>query len=277
MTGPAPAVDELLTDLDAERAALTATLRGIEQSAWRTPTRAVGWSVRDQIAHLAFFDAAFTRAIATPEAFVVERDAITDTQAFVDHANGTLPPGGPEVLERWHDAAAAFDRAAADLASAEPKARLPWYGPPMSLRSAITSRIMETWAHGSDVADALGVRSAPTDRLRHVVDLAVRARAQGYRARGLEVPSAPVTVRLTLPSGAAWSSADDADDAGAPDAPADSIRGDAEEFALVLVRRMHVDDTALEITGAAARQWLEIGQMFAGPPGRDPQRRGADA
>jgi uncharacterized protein (TIGR03084 family) len=147
----------------------------------------------------------------------------------------------------------------------------------MSLRSAITSRIMETWAHGSDVADALGTRLPPTDRLRHVADIAVRARAQGYRVRGLEVPATPVRVELTGPSGEVWRWGEPhGSDSGRHDDPnhsrGDAITGDAEEFCLVLIRRRHVDDTGLVVTGDVAREWMEIGQAFAGTPGKDPVR-----
>lgn len=51
-----------------------------------------------------------------------------------------------------------------------------------------------------------------------------------------------------------------------------AVRGSAEEFCLVLTRRRHVDDTALVAEGAAAGEWLEIGQAFAGRPGPGPAR-----
>jgi len=279
MTAP-PGVEELLADLDDERAAVMALVRELPRQDWARPTRAVPWTVRDQVAHLGWFDGAFARAISTPEAFEAERDAITDLEGFVDAANAQVPAVGPAALAYWQDAAAAFDRAAR---ACDPSSRLPWFGPAMSLRSAITSRIMETWAHGADVADALGVRLAPTDRLRHVADLAVRARAQGYRVRGLDVPETPVRVELTGPSGAVWTwggvsggpsqtssvrTGEHADGATRPNA----ITGDVEQFCLVLVRRRHVDDTDLVVTGDAAREWMLLGQAFAGTPGVDPVR-----
>ncbi|HSK62027.1 MAG TPA: TIGR03084 family metal-binding protein [Actinomycetospora sp.] len=255
----APSVEELLADLDDERAAVMALLRGRPPEDWSRPTRAQPWTVRDQVAHLGWFDGAFARAISTPEAFEAERDTITDVEGFVDAANAQVPASGPAALAYWQEAAAAFDRA---VRACDPSARLPWFGPAMSLRSAITSRIMETWAHGADVADALGARLAPTDRLRHVADLAVRARPQGYRVRDRDVPATPVRVELTGPSGDVWRW-------GEGD---QSIVGDAEEFCLVLVRRVHVDDTALVVTGDAAREWMLLGQAFAGTPGADPVR-----
>ncbi len=260
----APSVDELLADLDDERAAVMGLVRGIGRADWSRPTRATPWTVRDQVAHLGWFDGAFARAISTPDEFTAERDTITDLVGFVDAANAQVPEVGPAALAYWQDAARFFDDSARELEASDPSARLPWYGPPMSLRSAITSRIMETWAHGADVADALGVRLAPTDRLRHVADIAVRARPQGYRVRSLDVPATPVRVELTAPSGALWT--------WGPEDAGDRVAGDAEEFCLVLVRRVHVDDTAVTVSGDAAREWMTIGQAFAGTPGADPVR-----
>jgi uncharacterized protein (TIGR03084 family) len=134
----------------------------------------------------------------------------------------------------------------------------------MSVLSMVTARLMETWAHGQDVADALGVSRASSDRLRHVAGLAVRARGQGYAVRGLAVPELPVRVELSGPRGESWTFG--------PDDAASTVRGPAEDLCLVLTRRRHVDDSALECRGDAAREWMEIGQVFAGPPGPDPAR-----
>ena len=73
---------------------------------------------------------------------------------------------------------------------------MPWYGPAMGARSFITARLMETWAHGQDVVDALGVERTPTDRLRHVAHIGVGARPFSYVANGREPNPAPVRVEL---------------------------------------------------------------------------------
>jgi uncharacterized protein (TIGR03084 family) len=143
--------------------------------------------------------------------------------------------------------------------------RIPWYGPPMSAASFATARLMETWAHGQDVADALGVERAPTDRLRHVAFLGVRALPNSYRVRDLTVPDAPVRVELVAPSGGMWVWGDE----GA----ADVVLGPALDFCLVVTQRRHVDDTALVASGPVATEWLRLAQAFAGPagPGRPPK------
>jgi len=130
--------------------------------------------------------------------------------------------------------------------------------------SFLSARLMETWLHGHDVTDALGLERRETDRVRHILVLGVRTRAFSYALRGLPAPATPVRVELRLPSGASWQD-------GAAAAP-DRIVGPAADFCRVVTHRRHVDDTALGVVGPAAREWMLIAQAFAGPPapGRRP-------
>lgn len=173
--------------------------------------------------------------------------------AGVERAHSLAPA---ELLAWWRDERAAFHAAFAVL---DPKAKVPWYGPPMSVTSKVTARLMETWAHGQDVADALGVRREPTDRLRHVAHIAVRARGYAYAVRGRELPDGDVRVELAAPSGATWTW-------GSETAP-ERISGPALDFCLVMTQRRHFSDTRLVAEGPLAAEWLAIGQAFAGPPG----------
>jgi uncharacterized protein (TIGR03084 family) len=254
----------LLADLDAERAELRALVAELDPPRWRTATPSPGWCVRDQVAHLAFFDGVAALAVAAPERFRAEEraPALADIAGYERNHLGRSPAEGAVLLAAWAGAATRF-RDTAERAS--PGSRVPWFGPAMSLASMVTARLMETWAHGHDVTEALGARRLPTDRLRHVASLAVRARAYGYIVRGLEPPAVPVRVELDAPSGEQWTF-------GPADAPA-QVRGPAEDFCLVLTRRRHPADTALVAVGDAAREWLSIGQAYAGPPGPGPSRR----
>jgi hypothetical protein len=161
-----------------------------------------------------------------------------------------------------------FNQARARLTEAyrlaDPAVRLPWYGPPMSLASSVTARLMETWAHGQDVLDTIGIARVPTARMRHVADLGIRALRYTYTVNRLPVPAEPIRVELAGPDGARW----DWGPAGA----ANRVSGTALDFCLLVTQRRHRDDTALEVTGAVARQWMSIAQAFAGPagPGRAP-------
>jgi uncharacterized protein (TIGR03084 family) len=123
---------------------------------------------------------------------------------------------------------------------------------------------METWAHGHDIAEALGWRRQPSDRLLTIAELGVKTYSWSFLNRGLEVPPGRVRVELTAPSGRiqVWN----------PDGT-ERISGGVEDFCLVVAQRLNVDDTSLQVEGAAARRWMEIAQIFAGPPGpgRPPQ------
>jgi uncharacterized protein (TIGR03084 family) len=141
--------------------------------------------------------------------------------------------------------------------------RVPWYGPPMSVASQLTARLMETWAHGQDIADALGAPPVASERLRHVVFLGWRAIPNSFAARGLPAPEAPVRVEVVSPAGECWTFG--------PDDAADRVSGPALDLALAVTQRRHLDDLAVVAEGPVAHQWLGIAQAFAGPPG--PGRR----
>jgi uncharacterized protein (TIGR03084 family) len=118
---------------------------------------------------------------------------------------------------------------------------------------------METWAHGQDVADALGIERVPTDRLRHIAHLGVATFGWSYSIRQMEVPDSPVRVEITSPSGELWT--------WGPEKANDIVKGSAEDFCLVVVQRRTLADTQLVIKGATARQWMSIAQTYAGLPG----------
>lgn len=250
--------DLLRADLAAEVAALAAVVDPLDEAGLRTPTPAEGWDVADQLAHLAAFDERGAEAIVDPEAF---RAAVADLRErggdpigeATEHGRSLGPVG---ARSWWHEASAGMARAAATLA---PKQRLPWYGPDMGAMSFVTARLMETWAHGQDVRDALGLPAEVSDRLRHVADIGVRARGFSYVVRGLDVPAAPVRVELVAPDGSTWSWGDEAS--------ADRISGPALDFCLLVTQRRHRDDLDLVVDGSVAAEWAGIAQAFAGAPG----------
>lgn len=255
---PGDLIRDLLVDLDAEREVLVSLLAGRSERIWDSETPAPGWSIRHQIAHLAFFDHAAALSIGAPDAFAGERRAAdTDPEAY---GSAVLEPylamTGPRLLESWASAGAQFAEVAAQ---APPKLRAPWYGPSMTVPSMVTARIMETWAHGQDVADSLGASRPETPRLQHIARLACLARPNPYLVRGLEPPESSIRVELTTAGREKWTWGDTSAD--------QTVRGGILDFCLVMTRRRHVDDTGLEATGADAEEWLRIGQAYAGDPG----------
>jgi uncharacterized protein (TIGR03084 family) len=246
-------------DLEAEHESLDALVSGLGPARWDTPTPAEGWTVRDQIAHLAYSDVSARLAVVDAEAwrreFHVDRAEREQRQRNVG-----LSRTPAELLAWWRECRRAM---LAAFRALDRRVRIPWFGPPMSALTFATARLEETWGHGQDVADALGVRRVDTDRLRHVAHLGVLTRAYSFVNQGRPAPTEDVRVELTSPSGDKWAWGDAS--------AANRVVGSARGFCLVVTRRRHIADTDLVTEGNAAREWMEIAQAFAGAPG--PGRR----
>lgn len=251
----APMAD-LTREVGDETAAVEDLVGRLDQTGWDAPTPSEPWTVQDQIGHLAYFDEQATLAVTQPSEFAagVERDgaAIAEDVAALHRSRGL---DGAATLDWWRQAR---DRMLEVISEISPETRIPWYGPPMRGHTFLVARLMETWAHGVDVADALGTALPVTDRLFHIADLGVRTFSWSFVNRGLEVPDDRVRVALRGPSGATrvWN-----------DSSTACVTGPVEEFSLVVVQRRRVADTHLVLEGGLARRWMEIAQVFAGPPG----------
>jgi uncharacterized protein (TIGR03084 family) len=260
MTVPRSLYQDVLRDLAGEHGDLDAIVAGMDDDAWELATPAPGWSVRDQISHLAFFDARARDAVVDPDDFDADVAAIQAGEGLETWLAGhlaaaaSLAPG--ELLAWWRAERASL---LAALAAADPAIRVPWYGPAMGTVSFASARLMETWAHGQDVADALGVTRLPTGRLRHVAHLGVHALPWSFTVHGLAVPDVDMRVELRSPDRDVW--------VWGPEDASDVVRGNALDFCLVVTQRRHPDDVRLEAYGPVARQWIAIAQAFAGPPG----------
>ncbi|MFJ6725907.1 TIGR03084 family metal-binding protein [Streptomyces sp. NPDC091281] len=262
MADPTPVID----DLSAESDALDALVAGLSPDDWARPTPAPGWTVAHQIAHLAWTDHSALLAVTDVAAFhtLVEK-ALAAPGSFVDEGAEEGARQAPdELLRGWREGRAALDRA---LRAAPDGGRFPWYGPPMSRASMATARLMETWAHSIDVADALGVTPEPTDRLRHIARLGVRTRDFAHTVHDLTPPMEEFRIELTSPGGQTWAY-------GPPDA-AQCVTGPALDFCLLVTQRAHRADLALTAVGEDADRWLDIAQAFAGPPGPGRAPKGA--
>src|SRR5574341_523932 len=165
----------LLSDLEAEESALDGMVEDLETTA-----------LVDEAA-FAMRLAELLEAISSADAELTEQ--------------GRRMAGG-DVLEWWRRARA---RTLDALREREARERIPWIAGPMSAMSFATARLMETWAHGQDVADGLGIACVPTARLRHVADLGVRTREFSFSVHGLPAPAGDVRVELDAPDGSVWS------------------------------------------------------------------------
>ena len=264
--GKAELVAALTTDLGGETADLLPLLAALGEADWDTPTPAKGWSIRDQVTHLAFFDDAALLSLRDRAAFLIQRDqlrALGDRFGDVVAEQHRHLPGG-YCLEWLASSRASLIEA---YRAADPAARLPWYGPDFSVAASVTGRLMETWAHGQDIADAIGVDRQPTARLRHVADIGIRAFAFCFQGRGLPVPAQPLRVELAGPGAAGPAASAPAETwSWGPADAVNRVTGEALDFCLVVTQRRNVADTGLAVAGDVATQWISIAQAFAGPP-----------
>lgn len=251
-------ISALIADLRAEGEALDGLVAGLPAAGWTTPTPAEGWTIAHQISHLAWTDRVAIIAATDPEGFSVLISAAADDPAgYVESGAAEGADEDPAaLLARWRAGRAGIVTA---LAAVPAGTRLPWFGPPMSAVSMATARLMETWAHGQDVADALGVGRTSTNRLRHVAHIGVRARDFAFRTHRLDPPGEAFRVELTGPEGDVW--------AWGPEDAAERVTGPALDFCLLATQRRHRADLALVAVGENAHHWLDIAQAFAGPPG----------
>lgn len=248
----------MVADLRAESDALDTLVADLPEAGWQTATPAPGWTVAHQIAHLWWTDRVSLQSVTDEDAFAaVLGAAAKDPLGFVDAGAEELaltPPA--ELLTSWRRDRAALHDALLSVADGR---KLPWFGPPMSAPSMATARLMETWAHGLDVADALGVRRPPTARLRSVAHIGVRTRDFAFTVHGLTPPAELFHVELSGPDGELWS--------WGPEDAAQTVTGPAEHFCMLVTQRRAPRELDVVAVGPDAQKWLTIAQAFAGPPG----------
>lgn len=240
--------------------ALVAPLSNIEL---KRPTAFKGWTIEDVIGHLHVWNHAADLTLTDEASF----------DGFMAEVAGSVQGGtlnsfekqwldelaGTGLVAAWHEG---FERLAAHYGDADPSQRVKWAGPDMSARSSITARLMETWAHGQEVYDELGVVREIADRIRNIVILGVNTYGWTYRTRQEDPPGPMPYLKLSAPSGEIWEYGDEQE--------TNVITGPAEAFCQVVTQTRNVADTDLEVTGAIAADWMSKAQCFAGPPETPP-------
>lgn len=248
----------MVADLRAESDDLDAIVAELPAARWAEATPAQGWTIAHQIAHLLWTDRVALTSVTDEAAFAdLLEEAGKNPTGFVDAAAEELaatPP--PELLADWRTTRT---RLHDELLTVVDGRKLPWFGPPMSAASMATARLMETWAHGLDVADALGVHRPPTARLRSIAHIGVRTRDFSFVINGRQPPAEPFRVELRAPDGSTWS--------WGPEDATQRVTGSAEDFCMLVTQRRPRSRLDVHADGADAGEWLGIAQAFAGPPG----------
>jgi uncharacterized protein (TIGR03084 family) len=210
--------------------------------------------------HLLVGDWMNTLALTDPDKFSATLERRNAARAAGEKVSGLEfmdqdPGSGAGLRASWHQG----QRALCELFAAwEPKARMQWVGPDMSVRSGATARLMETWAHGQDIYDLRRQSRVPTDRLRNIATLGVNTYGWTFQSRGEEPPGPAPHVRLTAPSGAVWAWNE-------PD-EGNLVEGAALEFCQVVTQSRNIADVDLTVVGEVAEKWMAIAQCFAGVP-----------
>ncbi|SEH55537.1 TIGR03084 family protein [Mycolicibacterium rutilum] len=254
MAGAAP----MVADLRAESEDLDALVADLPAARWAEPTPAAGWTIAHQIAHLLWTDRVALTAVTDEPAFAaLLEEAAKNPTGFVDAGAEDLAAAPPaELLADWRRTRGRLHE---ELLTVEDGRKLPWFGPPMSAPSMATARLMETWAHGLDVADTLGVRRPATARLRSIAHIGVRTRDFAFAVNGLAAPANPFRVELSAPDGSTWE--------WGPEDAAQRVTGSAEDFCMLVTQRRPRFALDVRAVGEDAERWLGIAQAFAGPPG----------
>lgn len=251
--------DAIVDDLQAESAALDALIAGLPPDGWSRPTPAPGWTIAHQIAHLWWTDRVALTSVTDEDAFAaIVAEAATDPLGFVDAAAESLVADTPpeRMLAEWRRTRDTLH----DALRAAPEGRkLLWFGPPMSAASMATARLMETWAHSLDVADALGVSVPGSGRLKSIAHLGVRTRDFAFGVHGLTPPAEPFRVELRAPGGEVWQ--------WGPADASQRVSGSALDFCYLVTQRRPRAELDVVAEGPDAQRWLDIAQAFAGPPG----------
>lgn len=254
---------DVLEALYADAAEVDRLVSELPEPEWALPTPAVGWTIQHQVAHLAFVFGLARMAAAEPDTFTTtlsRMDGSFDTAINASLADCLHEPADV-LLSRWRTER---DAAIGALSALSPDTVVPWLVRPIPMVVLARAGMMELFGHGQDIADALGVRRQHTDRLHHVVDIAVRVWDFGYHARGLTPPATEFRFEITGPSGAVWTFG--------PVGSEQRITGPAEDFCLLVTRRRHHADLEVTAVGSEAEHWLEIAQAYRGSagPGRQP-------
>ena len=255
-----PQVDDFRAECDA----LAAILEPLAGGDFERETLFKRWTVHDVVAHLHIFNYAADASIHDPGAFERFKRVLDEGRGRGLDMRGVTDEWlegrrDREVFEVWRDY---YPEMCERLDGIDPKTRVLWFGPSMSVRSSVTARQMETWAHAHEVFDLLGLEREETDRIRNIVFLGLNTFGWTYVVRGLEVPAAVPCVRLTAPSGEVWTWNEEE--------TANRIEGSAVDFARVVTQVRNVADTSLEVSGPIATEWMGMAQCFAGPPETPP-------
>ena len=251
-------------DFKAESDAISQLIEPLIQKDFERKTQFKGWTINEILAHLHFFNVAADLSLCDEATFlelVSElANASSNGEALVPFTERKLNSVKGRVLRQlWQDY---YPEMSKRFAAEDPKKRLKWFGPSMSVLTSISARLMETWSHAQAIYDLLGVQREEHDRVKNIVVLGVNSFGWTFSNLGESVPEDKPYLRLRSPSGEVWHWHDKS--------TSNFIEGTAVDFCRVVTQTRNVADTSLKVVGEIATRWMSIAQCFAGPPNDPP-------
>ncbi len=249
-----------------ESDALYKLLINADKNSFKLKTQFKSWTINDVLYHLHVWNIAALLSLKNENEF---KEFMQNFMEAVKSGNSAREyekilsdnTEGLDLLNLWKET---YEKISNEFAKSDPKKRVKWAGPDMSVRSSITARHMETWAHGQEIFDQLGFERIDTDRIKNIVVIGVNTFGWTYINRNLSIPKKMPKLSLLSPSNELWEWNEDNEE--------DMISGSATEFSQVVTQVRNINDTSLKVSGKIANEWMSIAQCFAGPPENPPEK-----
>ena len=249
-----------------ESDALYKLLINADKNSFKLKTQFKSWTINDVLYHLHVWNIAALLSLKNENEF---KEFMQNFMEAVKSGNSAREyekilsdnTEGLDLLNLWKET---YEKISNEFAKSDPKKRVKWAGPDMSVRSSITARHMETWAHGQEIFDQLGFERIVTDRFIIIVVIGVNTFGWTYINRNLSIPEKMPKLSLLSPSNELWEWNEDNEE--------DMISGSATEFSQVVTQVRNINDTSLKVSGKIANEWMSIAQCFAGPPENPPEK-----
>ena len=246
-------------DFQTESDALYELLKPLRDTDFERRTQFKDWTVNDILQHLHFFNYAADLSLNDEDGIL---KLLSDLRAGYDNGASLVSYTdkqldsviGQALLQLWHDY---YTGMIDNFHRVDPKKRLKWAGPDMSVLSSITARLMETWSHGQALYDLLGVVRKDRDHIQNIVVMGNNTFGWTFINRGEDVPADKPFLKLTAPSGAIWTFNEMSEN--------NIIEGPASHFCQVVTQTRNILDTDLTVVGDVANTWMAVAQCFAGP------------
>ena len=245
-------------DFRDECNAVYSILENLKEQDYEMPTQFKGWTFNNVIGHLHVWN--YAADISLKDGDEWKNFANSALQALgngssMNEFEQTITKGiqGPELLSMWKEY---YTEMTERFAVADPKKRVKWMGPDMSVRSSISARHMETWAHAQELYDSLGLDRINEDRIKNIVIIGNNTFKWCFTVHKKTLPSIRPYLKLTSPSGEIWEYNEISEE--------HKIEGLAEEFCQVVTQVRNIKDVNLKLTGDIAKEWMSVAQCFAG-------------